>query len=263
MLHMNIIQLLEMAISHQASDLHLSIGYPPMIRKNGCLQKLNEAALTADEVTSFCNHLTPPELRESFFQKLDLDFAYQLPSLGRFRVNLFTDHKGIALALRLISDTIPSLNTYKNQEILSKTLQHPSGGLILITGATGSGKSTTLAAMTESLNMTQALHIITLEDPIEFVYQRKNSLIHQREVGRDVQNFHQGLRAALREDPDLILVGELRDLETIRLALQASETGHLVLATLHANSAAKSIDRLIDSFPGDEKNLIRTILSER
>ncbi len=259
---MNITQLLEMAAYHQASDLHLSIGYPPMIRKNGRLQKLHAAILNAEDLNAYCYQLTPPELRETFLQKLDLDFAYQLHPIGRFRVNVFNDHKGLALALRLISDTIPSLSQYKNQELLRKTMQHPSGGLILITGATGSGKSTTLAAMLESLNLTQAWHIITLEDPIEFVYQGKKSMIHQRELGRDVLSFQQGLRAALREDPDVILIGELRDLETIRLALQAAETGHLVLATLHANSAAKSIDRLIDSFPGDEKNLIRTILSE-
>ena len=259
---MNITQLLEMAAYHHASDLHLSIGYPPMIRKNGRLQKLQAAALTQDEINSFCYQLTPTDLREVFLQKLDLDFAYHLHPVGRFRVNLFNDQKGIALSLRLISETIPALNSYKNHEIMRKTLQHDSGGLILVTGATGSGKSTTLAAMLESLNLTQAWHMITLEDPIEFVYQGKKSMIHQREVGRDVHSFTQGLRAALREDPDVILVGELRDLETIRLALQAAETGHLVLATLHANSAAKSIDRLIDSFPGDEKNLIRTILSE-
>ncbi|MCX7123734.1 MAG: PilT/PilU family type 4a pilus ATPase [Gammaproteobacteria bacterium] len=259
---MNITQLLEMAAHHRASDLHLSVDYPPLIRKNGRLQKLHTSVLSQDDLIAFSNQLTPPELRKTFAEKLDLDFSYHLHPIGRFRVNRFHDQKGIALALRLIPANIPLLNSYKNQDMLRKTLQHSSGGLILLTGATGSGKSTTLAALVEFINTTQALHIITLEDPIEFIYQSKKALIHQREVGRDVLNFHQGLRAALREDPDLILIGELRDLESIRLALQAAETGHLVLATLHANSAAKSIDRLIDSFPGDEKNLIRTILSE-
>jgi twitching motility protein PilT len=259
---MNITQILEMAAQHQASDLHLSIGYPPMIRKQGRLQKMQNHALSKDQIESFCHQLLPNLLQEQFLQTLDLDFAYHLHPISRCRVNLFHDQKGPALSLRLIPETIPSLNLYRHHEIMRKTLQHTSGGLILITGATGSGKSTTLAAMLEAINISQPWHIITLEDPIEFVYQGKKSMIHQREIGRDVQSFNQGLRAALREDPDVILVGELRDLETIRLALQAAETGHLVLATLHANSAAKSIDRLIDSFPGEEKNLIRSILSE-
>lgn len=258
---MNITQLLEMTVFHRASDLHLSVGYPPMLRQNGRLQKINAPVLTPDDLTSFCYQLTPPELREQFFQKLDLDFAYQLHDVGRFRVNLFNEQRGIALVLRLIPETIPALNTYKHFEVMRKALSQPSG-LVLVTGATGSGKSTTLAAMLEYLNQKEAFHIITLEDPIEFIYTGKRSLIHQREVRRDVLDFNRGLEAALREDPDIILVGELRDLSTIRLALQAAETGHLVLASLHTSGAAKSLDRLIDVFPGDEKELIRTILAE-
>ncbi len=258
---MNITQLLEITAKHQASDLHLGIGYPPTLRIQGQLQKLGSQALNEDEVTSICYQLTSPQQREILMQDLDLDFAYHLHEVGRFRVNIFTERRGFAIALRLIPEIIPSLTQYRNYTVL-QTFLNKSQGLVLVTGATGSGKSTTLAALLEHLNQREALHAITLEDPIEFVYQGKRSLIHQREIGRDVKTFDQGLKAALREDPDLILLGELRDLESIRLALQAAETGHLVLASLHASSAAKAIDRLIDSFPGDEKNLIRMILAE-
>ncbi len=258
---MNITQLLEMTTKHKASDLHLCIGYPPVLRVQGQLQKLGSHILNEDQITSICYQLTTPEQRETLMQQLDLDFAYHLHDIGRFRINIFTERRGFALALRSIPETIPDLTHYRNFETLRNLLAHRNG-LILVTGTTGSGKSTTMAAMTEFLNQRESLHIITLEDPIEFLYQGKRSMIQQREVERDVKSFAQGLRAALREDPDLIVLGELRDLESIRLALNAAETGHLVLASLHANSAAKAIDRLIDSFAGDEKTLIQMVLSE-
>lgn len=258
---MNITQLLEICAKHQASDLHLSVGYPPILRVQGQLQKLGSQPLNEDQVTSFCYQLTTPEQREALTQVHDIDFAFHLHEVGRFRVNIFNERRGFALALRMIPERIPNLEEYENFETMRGLLQKKNG-LVLITGATGSGKSTTLAAMIEYLNQRDSLHIITLEDPTEFIYQGKRSMIHQREIARDVKSFSQGLRAALREDPDVILLGELRDLDSIRLALQASETGHLVLASLHSSSAAKAIDRLIDSFPGDEKELIRTILSE-
>lgn len=258
---MNITQLLEATAKHQASDLHLSVGYPPLLRIQGRLQKLDIQNLTEDQVTSICYQLTTPQQRETLMQNFDIDFAFHLHATGRFRVNIFIERRGYAIVFRMIPEKIPDLEIYRNFNIMQRLLTYRQG-LILITGATGSGKSTTLAAMIDYLNQTEALHIITIEDPIEFIYPNKRAVIHQREVARDVKNFNQGLKAALREDPDLILLGELRDLESIRLALQASETGHLVLATLHASSAAKAIDRLIDSFSGDEKNLIRIILSE-
>lgn len=258
---MNITQLLELTVKHDASDLHLGVGYPPILRIEGQLQKLNTPLLSGDEVTSMCYQLTTPEQREQLTQSLDLDFAFHLHEVGRFRINIFTENKGLALALRVIPEAIPDLTSYNNFEIM-RTLLARKSGLILITGSTGSGKSTTLAAMTEYLNQRESLHIITLEDPIEFLYEGKRSIIQQREISRDVKDFTGGLRAALREDPDLIVLGELRDLDSIRLALQAAETGHLVLASLHASSASKAVDRLIDSFPGDEKNLIRMILAE-
>jgi len=258
---MNITQLLEITAKHQASDLHVSVGYPPILRVQGQLQKLGSQALNEDQVTSICYQLTTPEQREKFSHERNLDFAYHLHDVCRFRVHIFTERRGFAIALRLIPEQIPDFTNYRNFETLRNLISQKSG-LILLTGATGSGKSTTLAAMTEFFNQREALHIVSIEDPIEFIYQGKRSIIHQREVGHDVSDFSQGLRSALREDPDVIILGELRDLESIRLALQAAETGHLVLASLHANSAAKAIDRLIDSFPGDEKNLVRLILAE-
>lgn len=258
---MNITQLLELTAKHKASDMHLSVGYPPILRVEGNLQKLGSQILSEDQITSICYQLTSPDQREALTQELDLDFAFHLHDIGRFRVNIFSEQRGFALALRLIPEVIPELESYRNFDAM-RSLLNKKNGLILVTGATGSGKSTTLAAMVEYLNQRESLHIITIEDPIEFLYQGKRSMIHQREVFHSVKTFNHGLRAALREDPDVILLGELRDLETIRLALQASETGHLVLASLHASSAAKAIDRLIDSFSGDEKTLIRMILSE-
>lgn len=258
---MNLTQLLELTVKHQASDLHLGTGYPPVLRIKGQLQKLDTPPLNTDEVTSICYQLTTPEQREKLITALDLDFTFHLHEVGRFRTNIFTENKGFGIALRLIPETIPELSNYKNFGIMRNLLTCKQG-LFLITGGTGSGKSTTLAAITEFLNQRESLHILTLEDPIEFLYDGKRSIIQQREIGRDVKDFKEGLRAPLREDPDIILLGELRDLASIRLALQAAETGHLVLATMHANSAAKAIDRLIDSFPGEEKNLIRMILAE-
>lgn len=258
---MNITQLLELTAKHEASDLHLSVGYPPILRVQGELQKLGSQSLNQDQITSICYQLMNPGQRETLTQALDIDFAFHLHNIGRFRINIFNEQRGFSLALRLIPEQIPNLESYRTFEVMRKALMQKNG-LILVTGTTGSGKSTTLAAMTEFLNIRESFNIISIEDPIEFLYQGKRSIIRQREVGRDVKSFAHGLRAILREDPDVILIGELRDLETIRLALQAAETGHLVLASLHASSAAKAIDRIIDSFPGEEKNLIRTILAE-
>ncbi len=258
---MDIYTLLELTTQHRASDLHLGVGHAPILRVEGRLQPLDTEPLTEKQINDFCVQLTMPDQRERLRGEKSIDFAFHLPEVGRFRVNIFNERRGLALSLRLIPETAPDLEAYRNFKIM-QTLLSQDSGLILVTGATGSGKSTTLAAMLEYLNQHKALHAITLEDPIEFIFTHRCSLIHQREIGRDVKSFSAGLREALREDPDFIVLGELRDLESIRLALQAAETGHLILASLHARSAAKAIDRLVDSFPGDEKNLILLILAE-
>lgn len=257
---MNLEALLQEAIRRNASDLHLSVGAVPMVRVDGTLTCIDTAPLSLEHLTEYSNLLLPPK-GGRLESTTDSDYATDHPLAGRLRVNLYQDRLGPALALRFVPKTLPQLTNMLHFESMQKALSEPSG-LLLVTGATGSGKSTTLAAMIHYLNQHQHYHIISLEDPIEFVHTNQKSLIHQREVGLHTPSFQQGLRSALREDPDIILVGELRDLETIRLALHAAATGHLVLASLHANSAAKSIDRLIDSFPGEEKNLISTILAE-
>jgi twitching motility protein PilT len=257
---MNLEALLQEAIRRNASDLHLSVGAVPMVRVDGTLTCIDTAPLSLEHLTEYSTLLLPPKGRR-LESTTDSDYATDHPLAGRLRVNLYQDRLGPALALRFVPKTLPQLTNMLHFESMQKALSQPSG-LLLVTGATGSGKSTTLAAMIHYLNQHKHYHIISLEDPIEFVHTNQKSLIHQREVGLHMPSFQQGLRSALREDPDIILVGELRDLETIRLALHAAATGHLVLASLHANSAAKSIDRLIDSFPGEEKNLISTILAE-
>jgi twitching motility protein PilT len=255
---MNISNLLPLAVQHRASDLHLSSGQPPIIRVDGELQTLdNLPAINNDVILAF---LTDQQ-RRGYEKNLSLDFAFHIPDLCRFRVNVFQQQRGIAAVFRLIPEAIMSLEQLGLPDIFKKIcdFQH---GLVLVTGPTGSGKTTTLAAMIDHINQTRPHHILTIEDPIEFIHTSKTSLINQREVHRDVKDFNAALRSALRADPDVILIGELRDLETIRLALTAAETGHLVFATVHTASAAKTISRLVDVFPGDEKSMVRSLLAE-
>ncbi len=258
---MNVNELLALCIEFNASDLHLSAGLAPLHRVEGELKQLDHPPLTALELNSLLQGIMNEAQRASFAKDLEIDFSFSIPELARFRVNAFQQQRGSAAVFRVIPTTILSLQQLGLPAIVSILADKPSG-LLLVTGPTGSGKTTTLAAIVDSINSNRAQHILTIEDPIEFVHQSKKSLINQREVGRDTRGFNEALRSALREDPDIILVGELRDLETMRLAMTAAETGHLVLATLHTNSATKAINRIIDVFPAAEKAMIRTMLSE-
>lgn len=258
---MQLQELLQLTLSHQASDLHISADLPPMLRIDGELNKLEHPIIDNNTAQKLL-YGTLDETQQAFFQQhKEIDFALDLPDIGRFRVNVYQQQRGLSGAFRVIPQTIPQLSDLGLPDVLQE-IAALSQGLVLITGATGSGKSSTLASMVNYINQHQAKHIITIEDPVEFIYASKKSLINQRQVQRDTLTFHNALRAALREDPDIILVGELRDLETIRLALTAAETGHLVLATLHTASAAKTINRIIDVFPGSEQKLVRTLLAE-
>ncbi|MEH0831950.1 type IV pilus twitching motility protein PilT [Pectobacterium cacticida] len=249
------------SVKHNASDLHLCSGHPPVIRVDGRLQPENTLPrLTSEQVTQWCHAWLEPTQREQLRQSGQVDGALMLPDGQRLRVNVFRQREGLSAALRIIPSVQPSLDALHAPRVLSSLLEKPNG-LILITGATGSGKSTTLAAMIGALNDSHDRHVITLEDPIEFMHESRRCLIQQREMGTHSVSFAQALRAALREDPDVILLGELRDKETIRLALTAAETGHLVLSTLHTRSAAQAIDRLIDVFPGEEKGYVRSQLA--
>nr|BFD45011.1 type IV pilus twitching motility protein PilT [Pseudomonas sp. FFPRI_1] len=258
---MDITELLALSVSLGASDLHLSAGLAPMLRIDGDIRPSGGPPLDAEQVQVLIQGLMSEPQRQAFAAHQDLDFAYELPGLARFRVNAFRHARGAGAVLRLIPQRVRSLEELGLGEVFRQITELPRG-LVLVTGPTGSGKSTTLAAMIDHLNQHRQQHILTIEDPIEFIHPQKNCLVHQREVQRDTQGFATALRAALREDPDVILLGELRDLETIRLALTAAETGHLVFATLHTSSAAKSIDRLVDVFPGEEKALVRSMLAE-
>ena len=258
---MDIFALMHDAVLKSASDLHLSTGLPPMLRIHGDMHPMDTPALNADEVLQRVQALMSPAQQQVFSSQLELDFSVQLPSGERFRVNAFQQQRGPSAALRLVPSALRSLESLQAPRVLADLAMLPRG-LVLFTGPTGSGKSTSLAAMVDHRNEREPGHILTIEDPIEFVHPSKRSLVSQREVGAHTLGFAQALRSALREDPDVILVGELRDLETIRLALTAAETGHLVLATLHTSSAAKSIDRLIDVFPAGEKDMVRAMLSE-
>lgn len=248
------------AVNLGASDIHLSADMPPLVRIHGDIRALSEKRITADILESTLLKLLSSEQLSTFREKGELDFAYTTQQ-GRFRANLFRQHRGISGTFRIIRNTIPTLETIEAPSIF-KTLTELREGLVLVTGPTGSGKSTTLAAMIESINQNDSKHILTIEDPIEFIYTPKRSLIQQRELHRDTYSFNAALKSALRADPDIILIGELRDFETIELALTAAETGHLVFATLHTSSAAKTIDRIIDVFPAEKINQIRTMLSE-
>lgn len=258
---MNIQELLHTTIANNASDLHLSKGNPPIIRVDGELQRLDRPVVDNTAMQHVFDTIMTPQQKQLFRDQLEVDFAYALDENARFRVNAYHQARGCGAAFRTIPNKIPTLEDLGLPQIFKDVCEHRNG-LILVTGPTGSGKSTTLAAMIDYLNATKSSHILTIEDPIEFTHESKNCLINQREVSRDTMSFHAALRSALREDPDIILVGELRDLETIRLALTAAETGHLVLATLHTNSAAKTVDRIIDVFPGDQQAMIRSMLSE-
>jgi twitching motility protein PilT len=258
---MNITQLLAFSVENQASDLHLSAGLPPMIRVHGDLRRIDAGALDHCAVHAMVTGLMSDAHRRHYAERLEADFSFEIGGLARFRVNAFSQSRGAAAVLRIIPSRILTLEELHAPPIFGE-LALKARGLVLVTGPTGSGKSTTLAAMVDHLNETRRGHILTVEDPIEFVHESKQCLINQREVGSTTRSFADALRSALREDPDAILVGEMRDLETIRLAMTAAETGHLVFGTLHTASAAKTIDRVIDVFPGDEKEMIRAMLSE-
>ena len=258
---MQITDLLAFGVKNKASDLHLSAGLPPMIRVNGDMRRINLPEMSAEDVGNMISSIMNDLQRKKYQQNLETDFSFELPNIARFRVNAFNTNRGPAAVLRTIPSKVLTLEELKAPRIFQKISDNPRG-LVLVTGPTGSGKSTTLAAMMDYLNDTKPAHILTIEDPIEFVHQSKKCLVNQRELGEDTHSFANALRSALREDPDIILVGEMRDPETIGLALTAAETGHLVFATLHTTSAAKTIDRIIDVFPAGEKEMVRSMLSE-
>jgi len=258
---MDIAELLAFSVKNNASDLHISAGLPPMIRVDGDIRRINVPALDHKTVHSLIYDIMNDKQRKDFEEFLETDFSFEIPNLARFRVNAFNHNRGAGGVFRTIPSTILTLEELGCPAIFKEIADQPRG-IVLVTGPTGSGKSTTLAAMVDHVNNERFEHILTIEDPIEFVHESKKCLVNQREVHRDTHGFNEALRSALREDPDIILVGELRDLETIRLALTAAETGHLVFGTLHTSSAAKTIDRIIDVFPAAEKDMVRSMLSE-
>jgi twitching motility protein PilT len=258
---MDIAELLAFSVKHEASDLHLSAGLPPMIRVDGDIRRINVPALEHKVVHGLVYDIMNDKQRKDYEEFLETDFSFEIPGLARFRVNAFNQDRGAGAVFRTIPSKVLTLEDLGCPDTFKDIVNVPRG-LVLVTGPTGSGKSTTLAAMMDYKNDSEYAHILTIEDPIEFVHTSKKCLINQREVHRDTLGFAEALRSALREDPDIILVGELRDLETIRLALTAAETGHLVFGTLHTSSAAKTIDRIIDVFPAGEKGMVRSMLSE-
>ncbi|MWJ27805.1 PilT/PilU family type 4a pilus ATPase [Halomonas sp. ZH2S] len=258
---MDITELLAFSAKQNASDLHLSAGLPPMIRVDGDIRRLNVPAMDNTEVRKLIYDIMGDRQRRDYEEHLEVDFSFEVPGVARFRVNAFNQARGAGAVFRTIPSKVLSMEDLGLGTTFEQLAMLPRG-LVLVTGPTGSGKSTTLAAMLDYINDNRYEHILTIEDPVEFVHTSKRCLINQREVHRDTHGFAEALRSALREDPDVILVGELRDLETIRLALTAAETGHLVLGTLHTTSAAKTIDRIIDVFPGEEKAMVRSMLSE-
>lgn len=257
---MKINEILVEAIQRKASDIHITVGVPVMIRVRGELQRLNHEVITPSRAKELTESMIPTEQHSQFHQQYQLDFSYEIEKVSRFRVNAYYQKGQMALAIRPIPTYIPTMEDLMLPPVLKNFMNQPRG-LVLVTGPTGSGKSTTLASMIDYINENTFKHIMTLEDPIEFYHEHKNSVINQREIGHDVENFSQALKVALRQDPDIILVGEMRDLETIQIALTAAETGHLVLGTLHTSSAASTIERIIDVFPGDKQSQIRTQLA--
>ncbi len=258
---MDITELLAFSAKQGASDLHLSAGLPPMIRVDGDVRRINLPPLKHQEVHTLIYEIMNDKQRKDFEEFLETDFSFEVPGVARFRVNAFNQNRGAGAVFRTIPSKVLTMEDLGMSQVFKDISMVPRG-LVLVTGPTGSGKSTTLAAMIDYINDNRYDHILTIEDPIEFVHESKKCLVNQREVHRDTHGFNEALRSALREDPDIILVGELRDLETIRLALTAAETGHLVFGTLHTTSAAKTIDRVIDVFPAEEKEMVRSMLSE-
>jgi twitching motility protein PilT len=257
----DISELLAFVVKNKASDLHLSAGLPPMIRVHGDVRRINLPPLEHKDVHGMVYDIMNDHQRKVYEETLEIDFSFAIPNLARFRVNAFNQQRGAAAVLRTIPSKVLTLEEIKAPSIFAEIANQPRG-IVLVTGPTGSGKSTTLAAMINHINEHDYGHILTIEDPIEFVHESRKCLINQREVGPHTLSFANALRSALREDPDIILVGELRDLETIRLALTGAETGHLVFGTLHTSSAAKTVDRIIDVFPAAEKEMVRAMLSE-
>jgi twitching motility protein PilT len=258
---MDIAELLAFSVKNNASDLHISAGLPPMLRVHGDIRRINLPAMEHKDVHGLVYDIMSDTQRKMFEENLETDFSFEIPNLARFRVNAFNQDRGAAAVFRTIPSRVLSLEDLGCPKIFADLSMKPRG-LVLVTGPTGSGKSTTLAAMVNHVNDNLLGHVLTVEDPIEFVHESKKCLINQRELGPQTLSFANALRSALREDPDVILVGEMRDLETIRLALTAAETGHLVFGTLHTSSAAKTIDRIVDVFPAEEKDMTRSMLSE-
>ena len=258
---MDISQLLTFAYENKASDLHLSAGMPPCLRIHGDVRKLETPPLEHKDVHAMVYDIMSDAQRKEYEKNLEADFSFEIPNLSRFRVNAYQQNRGAAAVFRTIPSKVLTLEELKCPPIFRELAMQPRG-IVLVTGPTGSGKSTTLAAMIDYINKNEPAHILTVEDPIEFVHTSNKSLINQRELGKNTLSFANALKSALREDPDVILVGEMRDLETIRLALTAAETGHLVFGTLHTASAAKTIDRIVDVFPAAEKEMVRAMLSE-
>jgi twitching motility protein PilT len=258
---MDITELLAFSAKQGASDLHLSAGLPPMIRVDGDVRRINLPPMDHKEVHGLIYEIMNDRQRKDYEEFLETDFSFEVPGVARFRVNAFNQNRGAGAVFRTIPSKVLTMEELSMGQVFKDICMVPRG-LVLVTGPTGSGKSTTLAAMVDYINDNKYEHILTIEDPIEFVHESKKCLVNQREVHRDTHGFNEALRSALREDPDIILVGELRDIETIRLALTAAETGHLVLGTLHTTSAAKTMDRIVDVFPAEEKPMTRSMLSE-